>query len=71
MDARIAEQAQGREVLPTEDQLRAVRAAAKVIATLSPSDAGPQVKRLCGILARYGWSPREISQAAIMRRGTG
>lgn len=65
VDARIAEQTQGRELVYTEDQIRALRAATKVIATLSPSDVDPQVKRLCDMFARYDWSPREITREVI------
>jgi DNA primase len=65
VDARIAEQTHGRELTYTEDQIRAVRAATKVIATLSPSDVGLQVQRLCAMFARYDWSPREITREVI------
>lgn len=65
VDARIAEQMQGRELRYTEDQIRAIRAATKVIATLSPSDVDLQVKRLCEMFASYDWSPQEITREVI------
>jgi DNA primase len=65
VDAKIAEQTRGRELVYTEDQIRALRAAINVIATMSPSDVDPQVKRLCGMFARYDWSPQEIIREVI------
>jgi DNA primase len=65
VDARIAEQTRGAEDLYTEDQIRAVRAAAKVVVTMLPSDIHPQIKRLCSMFARYDWSPETISREVI------
>jgi DNA primase len=65
VDARIAEQTQGKDTLYVEEQIRAVRAAAKVIVTLLPTDAGPQIKRLCELFARYDWSPQDISREIV------
>lgn len=65
VEARIAEQTHGRELVYIEDQLRAVRAATRVIATLSPADVDHQVKRLCARFSRYDWSPQEIAREVI------
>lgn len=65
VDARIEEWGNGRE-LDIERQIGALRAAAKVIATMPASEVGPQATRLCEIFAsRYDWSYGEVTREII------
>jgi DNA primase len=66
VDARIEEWANGRDLEFTEQQLGALRAAAKTIATMPPTEVGPQATRLCELFtSRYGWTAAEVTREVI------
>jgi DNA primase catalytic core len=66
IDTRIEDWAHGRELVFTELQIGALRAAAGIIATMPPDHAGPQAARLCALFAeRYGWKPQEVTTVLI------
>jgi DNA primase len=66
VDARIDEWAHGRDLNFTELQIGALRAAAKVIATMPAAEVGPQAARLCAMFTRrYDWTPEEVTREII------
>jgi DNA primase len=66
VDARIEEWAHGQELMFTEHQLGALRAAAKVIATMPADQGAPQAIRLTAIYTtRYGWHPEEVTREIV------
>ena len=66
VDAAIGEWAHGRELVFTELQIGALRAAATVIAAMPEEHIGPQAARLCALYAeRYGWKPEEVTAEVI------
>jgi DNA primase len=66
IDTRISDWAHGRDLVFAELQIGALRAAATVIATMPPDQAGPQAARLCALFAeRYGWKPQEVTTVII------
>jgi DNA primase len=66
VDARIQEWAHGQDLAFAEHQMGALRAAAKVIATMPEDQVGPQAARLAALYAtRYGWHPEEVTREII------
>jgi DNA primase len=66
VDARIEEWAHGRELEFAELQIGALRAAAKVIATMPSTEVGPQSAGLCDLFTnRYGWTAAEVTREVI------
>jgi DNA primase len=66
VDARIQEWAPGQELRFAEQQIGALRAAAKVIATMPADQVGQQAARLSARYAtRYGWHPEEVTREII------
>jgi len=66
IDSRISDWAHGRDLVFAELQIGALRAAATVIATMPPDQAGPQSARLSTLFAeRYGWKPQEVTAVII------
>jgi DNA primase len=65
-DTRIRDWAHGRDLVFTELQLGALRAAAAVIATMPADHVGPQAARLCALFTeRHGWKPEEVTTVVI------
>jgi DNA primase len=66
VDARIEEWAHGQDLAFAEHQMGALRAAAKMIATMPEDQVGPQAARLAALYAtRYGWHPEEVTREII------
>jgi DNA primase len=66
VDARIEEWSHGQELAFAEQQMGALRAAAKVIATMPADQVGPQAFRLSALYtARYGWHAEEVNREII------
>jgi DNA primase len=65
-DTRIRDWAHGRDLVFTELQIGALRAAAAVIATMPADHVGPQAARLCALFTeRHGWKPEEVNAVII------
>jgi DNA primase len=65
-DSAIDDWARGRELKFIEYQIGAVRAAARMIATMPASEVGHQAARLCDVFGRhYDWHPWEITREVI------
>jgi DNA primase len=66
VDARIHEWSRSEDLIFTEQQMGALRAAAKVIATMPADHVGPQAARLAALYTtRYGWHPEEATREII------
>jgi DNA primase len=66
VDARIEDCFRGRDDLDIEGQVRAVRGAAKIIATMPPSEAASQAVRLSAIFGSlYDWRPEELNRELV------
>jgi DNA primase len=66
IDARIQEWAHGQELKFAEQQLGALRAATKIIATMPADQVGQQAARLSALFTtRYGWHPQEVTREII------
>jgi DNA primase len=65
-DSRIDDWARGRELVFTELQIGALRAAATAIANMPADHVGPQAARLCALFSEtYGWTPQEVTTEII------
>jgi hypothetical protein len=65
-DSRIDDWARGRELVFTELQIGALRAAATAIANMPGDHVGPQAARLCALFSEtYGWTPQEVTTEII------
>src|ERR1700677_4565249 len=66
VDARLEEWAHGQELRFVEQQMGALRAAAKVIAAMPADQVGPQASRLSALyVTRYGWHHEEVTREII------
>lgn len=66
VDARIEAWHHNDELESVETQFSAIRAAAKVIATMSPSDAAGQASRVAVLfISLYGWKPEEATRQLL------
>jgi DNA primase len=66
VDNRMADWAHGRDLVFTELQVGALRAAATAMAAMPAEHVGPQAARLCALFAeRYGWKPTEVTTELV------
>jgi DNA primase len=64
--SRIDDWARGRELVFTELQIGALRAAATAIANMPSDHVGPQAARLCALFSEnYGWTPQEVTTEVV------
>ncbi|MBO0816545.1 MAG: toprim domain-containing protein [Actinobacteria bacterium] len=66
IDARIAAWQHNGTLNSVEQQLGALRACAKLIATMPPGEAATQATRLCALFSdRHGWKPQDVSSELV------